>query len=151
MAPTSHQARVSQRRPTPAARRRRFRKADDELFAVVICVAAFLRLRASRKKDPVVRERISWSVHAGTPLQEKEFTQYYRMKYSSFQELLRIVAPYLVVDYYQSMRRSRGTPPLSPAGMLQCALSWLGGGSYHHIRVISPGSVVQLSIASFTV
>nr|KAE8936633.1 hypothetical protein PF009_g13456 [Phytophthora fragariae] len=47
-----------------------------------------------------------------------------------FENLLCIVAPYLVVDYYQSLRRTRGTPPPTPAVMLQCALSWLAGGSY---------------------
>ncbi|OWZ13491.1 hypothetical protein PHMEG_00013168 [Phytophthora megakarya] len=59
------------------------------------------------------------------------------MTFSTFEELLCIVGLYLVVDYYQSLRRSKGIPPPSPATMLQCALLWRTGSSYHHIRVIT--------------
>ncbi|OWZ01405.1 hypothetical protein PHMEG_00027215 [Phytophthora megakarya] len=59
------------------------------------------------------------------------------MSLTTFEDLLCIVGQYRVVDYYQSLRRSRGVPPLTPAGMLQCVLSWLAGGSYHHVRVIT--------------
>ncbi|OWZ01040.1 hypothetical protein PHMEG_00027649, partial [Phytophthora megakarya] len=85
----------------------------------------------------VVRQRISWRLHATTLLNESAFKKYYRMSLTTFEELLCIVGPYLVVDYYQSLRRSYIVSPLTPAGMLQCALSWLAGGSYHHVRVIT--------------
>ncbi|OWY95170.1 hypothetical protein PHMEG_00034893 [Phytophthora megakarya] len=53
------------------------------------------------------------------------------MAFSTFEELP------CIMDYYQSLRRSKGIPPPPPATMLQCALSCLAGGSYHHIRVIT--------------
>ncbi|OWZ04965.1 hypothetical protein PHMEG_00023035 [Phytophthora megakarya] len=59
------------------------------------------------------------------------------MSLSTFEELLCILGPYLVVDYYRSLSRSRGIPPLTPAAMLQSTLSWLGGGSHHLTRVIA--------------
>ncbi|OWZ07689.1 hypothetical protein PHMEG_00019891 [Phytophthora megakarya] len=128
------------------ARQGRCLKADDELYSLIICLVAFKSLQGAKKTDPVVREQLSWRIHASTLVKEKAFNRYYRMSFSTFQELLFIVGPYLVVDYYQTLRRSRGIPPHSPATMLQCALSWLAGGSYHHIRVIT-----GVSTATFTV
>ncbi|ETI48403.1 hypothetical protein F443_07577, partial [Phytophthora nicotianae P1569] len=128
----------------PTARRQRRWKAEDELCGLLVCLVMFKRLQ-NKKKDPVVRERVSWRIHATTLIQESAFQRYYRMSIETFQELLCILGKYLVVvDYYQSVRRSRGVPPLTPTAMLQCAVSWLAGGSYHHIRVIT-----GISTASF--
>eukprot|EP00644_Phytophthora_capsici_P000423 jgi/Phyca11/100084/e_gw1.4.749.1 len=85
----------------------------------------------------VVRERIQWDVHAGRLLLEGEFKQYYRMSFSGFERLLSYIGGDLLVDPLQSARRACGEPPVSPAGMLQTCISWLAGGSYHHIRVIT--------------
>lgn len=126
----------------PTVRQRRQWKAEDELCDLLVCLVAIKRLRASRRKDPVVRDRISWRVHATTLLRESAFKKYYRMSIATFEELLCIVGPYLVMDYYQSLRRSRGVPPLTPAAMLQCALSWLAGEATTTF-VSSPASALR--------
>jgi hypothetical protein len=111
---------------------------DDDLLSLVVVIAALEHefAQASRS-EMLVRARISWQLHADSLLHESQFKQYYRMSYSAFEALLRMVGPSLTIDQHQSMRRSSGVPPVSPAGMLQCCLSWLAGGSYHHIRVIT--------------
>jgi hypothetical protein len=119
--------------------RQPLRATEDDATILVIVIAAleYAKSEAAFKKKTLVRERIQWPIHAERLLIESEFKKYYRMSYASFEALLRIVGPNLKVDYYQSLRRSSGVPPICPAGMLQCTVSWLGGGSHHHIRIIS--------------
>ncbi|POM69851.1 Hypothetical protein PHPALM_13827 [Phytophthora palmivora] len=114
-------------RPNPRCRplseRQRLRlKSDDEFCGILICLVALKRLQSTKAQDPVVRQRLSWKKHATTLLKEKAFKHYYRIDLPTFEALLGVVAPYLVIDYYQSLWRTRGAPPPSPAVMLQCAL-----------------------------
>eukprot|EP00644_Phytophthora_capsici_P018931 jgi/Phyca11/132888/e_gw1.253.6.1 len=85
----------------------------------------------------VVRERIKRATHAERLLLEGEFKQYYRMSFAGFERLLTAIGHQLAIDPLQSARRALGEPPVSPAGFLQTCISWLAGGSYHHIRVIT--------------
>eukprot|EP00644_Phytophthora_capsici_P002405 jgi/Phyca11/105747/e_gw1.11.840.1 len=85
----------------------------------------------------VIRERLNWKSHAGRLLLEGGFKQYYRMSFLGLKRLLRAVGGALALDALQSMRRARGQSPLSPVSMLQASISWLAGGSYHHIRIIT--------------
>lgn len=59
------------------------------------------------------------------------------MSYAGFERLLSFVGADLTIDPLQSAGRALGETPVSPAGMLQTCISWLAGGSYHHIRVIT--------------
>ncbi|KAG6953402.1 hypothetical protein JG687_00012423 [Phytophthora cactorum] len=57
------------------------------------------------------------------------------MSSGGFERLLRYVEADSFVDHMQWARRTLGEPPVYPAAMLQTCISWLAGGSYHHIRV----------------
>ena len=100
-------------------------------------------LGLKQRSSVVPRERLNCDIHFQRLLDEGQFRQYYRMSYSSFETLLRFVAPFLAVDSQKSMNRT-GIPPASPANQLQATLSWLGGGRFHEIR-----SLAGISKSSF--
>eukprot|EP00644_Phytophthora_capsici_P003143 jgi/Phyca11/103083/e_gw1.7.490.1 len=91
----------------------------------------------SRGDSEVVRKRLDWDVHAQFLIVEGEFKRYYCMSLGAFERLLSLIGGQLSVDRFQPARRSRGEPPVSPAAMLQACISWLAGGSFHHIRIIT--------------
>lgn len=119
---------------------------NDDLCALVAHLLHSLvssHQSGAREKKARLRKRINWSLHTEM-LHEGESERYYRMSYVSFGALLRLVAPTLKIGCYRSIRRSPGVEPLSPEGILHCRLSWLAGGSYHHICVVTGVSCAGL-------
>lgn len=99
-------------------------------------IAAVLKLYTGRRGAVVPRKRLKWQLYRERLLREGQFKRYYRMSAASFDTLLTLVSPLLARDNAQSIRRS-GTKPITPTNMLQMAISWLAGGSYHSIRALA--------------
>ncbi|KAF4033836.1 hypothetical protein GN244_ATG14212 [Phytophthora infestans] len=78
--------------------------------------------------------------HGRLLVDEGQFQKCYKMSYESFMALATKLDPYLRVDEKQSRNRT-GVEPISPVNKLHMCLRWLGGGSYHDIRVTSGVSV----------
>eukprot|EP00918_Siedleckia_nematoides_P031122 GHVU01067346.1.p1 GENE.GHVU01067346.1~~GHVU01067346.1.p1 ORF type:complete len:404 (-),score=31.16 GHVU01067346.1:502-1713(-) len=97
---------------------------------------ALLVLTGENRAPPVLRVRDDFDVRRAGLLAENEFDQYHRMSPAAFEELLTHIAPSLSVDAVKSRNRT-STQPLEPACQLQMTLSYLSGGSYHHIRSIA--------------
>eukprot|EP00918_Siedleckia_nematoides_P060432 GHVU01131923.1.p1 GENE.GHVU01131923.1~~GHVU01131923.1.p1 ORF type:complete len:402 (-),score=41.45 GHVU01131923.1:145-1350(-) len=113
-------------------------------FTVTTVMLAYLLCPGSTRKPKTKLERFAALyrergdyVRLSQQLRaEGEFEQYHRMSPQAFEGLLRLIGGQLTVDEHQSRRRT-GTDPLTPAAKLLMTLSWLAGGSYHHIRVIA--------------
>lgn len=117
--------------------RRSVKRRHERRKVLILALAAVcLHHQGSDRKPAVKRKRLDWDVHKETLIAEGEFVQYYRMSAASFEKLLRAVAPFLARNTKQSVRRT-GIAPITAPNMLQMTISWLVGGSYHHIRAIA--------------
>lgn len=87
--------------------------------------------------NPYLKRRQDWDFLVNNLLFEGQFKHYFRMSMQSFEKLSLMFGPGLLTDAKQSMCRSGGVRPLNPDEMLQATISWLGGGSFHHIRTIA--------------
>jgi hypothetical protein len=108
---------------------------DDEDYDLVAAVcAAFLTRKRSRRLPPK-RKRLDWKAHVKRLHKEGQFQRMYRMSYTSFCKLARLVKCYLMVNEKQSNRQSRGAGPISVEIILHCLIRYMAGGSHHDIRV----------------
>jgi hypothetical protein len=67
-------------------------------------------------------------------IEEGEFSKMYRMRYESFNKLVQLLSPALLVDVNQSRRRSIGAEHVYVELVLHCLLRYMAGGSFHDIR-----------------
>lgn len=91
-----------------------------------------------------VRDRLEWEEHVAQLMLEGEssFSRMYRMSYESFQELARLLHPFISVNATMSKIRT-GKGPITTEIALHCVLRWLAGGSYLDIRLCAGISVVS--------
>ena len=75
------------------------------------------------RKNAVMRRRLDWQFHGSTLLQESQFRRYYRMHASSFEKLLRSIAPRIVCKFPHKSISRTGIEPVTPANKLQMTLS----------------------------
>ena len=111
------------------------------LVSTFAAVGAIKRMKVERDQA-YVRSRIEWHAHVSSLLEEgpHTFARFYRMSYSSFNKLLKLLKPYLVVDKGMAdVKSSKG--PIIPEVCLHCLLRWLAGDSYLGIRVAAGISV----------
>jgi len=90
----------------------------------------------SRAPFDFVRDRLCWQQHAQELVYEDRFHCNYRMSLESFTKLCDLIRPVLQLDEEMS-RRATGKDPISVEIMLHCLLRFLGGSSYHCIRIIA--------------
>jgi hypothetical protein len=92
-----------------------------------------------------VRDRLIWLDHTSQLTKEgpKAFSQMYRMSLNSFNKLCIMLKDFLQVDVDMSNRRTNKLE-ISNEIILSSYLRWIGGGSYHDIRITA-----GISISSF--
>jgi hypothetical protein len=117
-------------------------EADTDFEIVAALAAAILSKRY--RGDFIVRQRLNWDIHVKVLQHEGQFKKMYRMSLFSFNKLKNMLLPWLQVNEKQSNNASLGNRPIVAEIMLHCTLHYLGGGSYHDIRVS-----VGLSTAAF--
>ncbi|ETO81929.1 hypothetical protein F444_03844 [Phytophthora nicotianae P1976] len=110
------------------------------ILTLLLALLPLVALAAEARRQCRHRVRVDWKAHGGLLVDEGQFQKCYKMSYESFMALATKLDPYLRVDEKQSRNRT-GVEPISPVNKLHMCLRWLGGGSYHDIRVTSGVSV----------
>ena len=88
-----------------------------------------------KRKSIVMRQHVNFDFHISQLLEEGQFIRFYRMSFSSFEKLVKLVCPKLAVNEHQSKRR-RKSNSINAVSRLQMAIMWLAGGSHHQIRFV---------------
>ena len=117
---------------------------DDEEELETFAIALSFVLAHDTREDYVVRQRLNWKKHVKMLRRERQFKEMYRMRHTSFNKLLDLLRPSLIVNDKQARCASKGHSPIIPELILHCTLRYLAGGSVHDIRVTA-----GLSRASF--
>ena len=113
---------------------------EDKMFEITI-VAILTTI--NQRLESYTRDRITWQEHIQELFDKgpTAFARMYRMKYESFNKLLKIIKPYLKTDQKMSMVWT-GKTPITPEIYLHCLIWWLSGGSYLDIRLTGGISVL---------
>ena len=75
---------------------------EDEIFELTIVA---ISTTINQRSEAYTRDRITWQEHLQELFDEgpTAFARMYRMKYESFNKLLKIIKPYLKTDQKMSM------------------------------------------------
>jgi hypothetical protein len=109
------------------------RNASEDNDDLDFCALSACLLAKNFRKPPVFRERLNWEIHVQRLIEEGEFSKMYRMHYESFNKLVQLLSPALLVDVNQSKRRSIGAEHVYVELVLHCLLRYMAGGSFHDI------------------
>ena len=116
------------------------RQSTETNICLSIAGSAMLKIisnvKASRRTNPYLKRRQDWDFHINNLMFEGQFKHYFRMSLRSFEKLSLMLGPLLLTNAKRSIART-GVRPLNPDEMLQATISWLAGGSFHHIRTIA--------------
>jgi DDE superfamily endonuclease len=86
---------------------------------------------------PILCEWLTWERHVCLLNQEGHFTQMYRMSYTSYCKLLKMLSPAFEVDVNQGNHQSQGQGHISSKLILHCLIRYMAGGSFHDIRTFA--------------
>ena len=98
------------------------RNASEDKDDLDFCALSACLLAKDFRKPPIFRERLNWEIHVRRLIEEGEFSKMYRMRYESFNKLVQLLSPALLVDVNQSKRRSLGAEHVSVELVLHCLL-----------------------------
>ena len=105
---------------------------DDDL-ETVLAMSAMILSRNFRG-DFIVHHSLNWQHHVKLLLKEGLFKRMYRMSLESFEKLLEMLQPWLLVNQEKARNASKGEDPISAELIMHCTLRYLAGGSVHDIR-----------------
>ena len=104
---------------------------EDEANTGLALVIVGVSMLKHQRCAPVFRERLKWVRHVSLLNREGQFTQMYRMSYTSYSKLVSMLSPSLEVDAIQGNRRSQGQGHITPQLILHCLIRYMAGGSFH--------------------
>ena len=98
------------------------RNASEDNDDLDFCALSACLLAKNFRKPPVFCERLNWEIHVQCLIKEGEFSKIYRMRCESFNKLVQLLSPALLVDVNQSKRRSLGAEHVYVELVLHCLL-----------------------------
>ncbi len=97
-------------------------KSDKEYEEDDIITLGLLALVKRQRSTIVYHERLIWDEHVWQLLEESQFTSMYRMSFSTFKNLLKLLSLFFEVDIAQAKQISKGHGYISPELILHCLL-----------------------------
>jgi len=104
---------------------------DDDLETVLAMSAMILSHNC--RGDFIVRQRLHWQHHVKLLFKEGLFKRMYTMPLESFEKLLEMLQPWLLVNREKARNASKGEDPIGVDLIMHCTLRYLAGGTFHDI------------------
>ncbi len=102
-------------------------------MSCVLLLHAFLPKK--NQCSPLFREKMNWQSHVNHLMKEASFHFFYQMQYATSCQLVRLLAPKLMVSVKQGRNRNQGGDCVYVELIEHVMLRYLAGGSYHDIQV----------------
>ena len=102
---------------------------DDEALA-------YLFGHYHERSPKLTYERLDWNKHVSLSIANNTFQRHYHMMLESFNKLVSILRPSLVVDKRQSSRSSCGNEPIAVELVVGTGLRYLGGDAIKTLSAV---------------
>jgi len=94
----------------------------------------------------MLQARINWKHRMYMLNREGQFTNMYRMSYSSYQKLFGILKPKLLLYEKQAQNHFQGQEPIVAEIYFHCMHCYLAGGAYQENRTMVVSQLVSFTM-----